>query len=55
MKEQERLFCILLGEGKLRIRFCFNLLKFEVSVRYLRRNVNKWFEMGSWNSVEGLD
>lgn len=54
MKEQERLFC-LSGEGKLRIKFCFNLLMFEVSVRHLRINVSKWFEMGTWSSVEGLE
>lgn len=54
MKEQERLFCLLRG-GKLRIKFCFNLRKFEVSVRHLRRNVSRRFEMRAWSSVEGLE
>ena len=45
---------MVLAEGKLRIKFCFDL-KFEMPARHARRNVSRLFEIGAWSSGERLE
>lgn len=40
-------------EGKLRIKSCFGLLKFELPVRHPRSI--RWFEIEDWSSRERLE
>lgn len=53
MKEQGRLVILDFQEGKLRIKSCFGLHKFETPVRHSRSV--RWFEIGGWSSRERLE